>query len=139
MRDNIMLMLQGVDGEHDLFQYATALAKTTNGKLTLVHVIFNQKENARILNVDIRSSISDRELAIRKKLNEWRLSTDIIPEIETLLTDDISNDLQTLLEQREINLLVIGHHQHLIDYSLATQLIKTLRIPVLVYPLDKYI
>ncbi|KRW63736.1 hypothetical protein AO724_02610 [Aeromonas allosaccharophila] len=138
MRDNIMLMLQGVHGEHDLFQYATALAKTLNGKLTLVHVIFNQKENARVLNVDIRSSISDRERAIRQKINEWRLSTDIMPEIETLLTDNVSNDLQTLLEQRKINLLVIGHHQHLIDYSLATQLIKTLRTPVLVYPLDKY-
>ncbi|MGU5699860.1 universal stress protein [Aeromonas allosaccharophila] len=138
MRDNIMLMLQGVDGEYSLFQYATALAKTLNGKLTLVHVILNQKENARILNVDIRSSISDRERAIRQKINEWRLSTDIMPEIETLLIDNISNDLQTLLEQHEINLLVIGHHQHLIDYSLATQLIKTLRTPVLVYPLDKY-
>lgn len=133
-----MLMLQGVDGQHVLFQYATALAKTLNGKLTLVHVIFNQKENARVLNVDIRSSISDRERAIRQKINEWRLSTDIMPEIETLLIDNISNDLQTLLEQREINLLVIGHHQHLIDYSLATQLVKTLRTPVLVYPLDKY-
>ncbi|MCE9849753.1 hypothetical protein LZ626_16845 [Aeromonas allosaccharophila] len=97
MRDNIMLMLQGVDGEHALFQYATALAKTLNGKLTLVHVILNQKENARVLNVDIRSSISDRERAIRQKINEWRLSTDIMPEIETLLTDNISNDLQTLL------------------------------------------
>lgn len=139
MRDNIILMLQGVDGEHALFQYATALAKTLNGKLTLVHVIFNQKENARVLNVDIRSSISDRERAIRQKINEWRLSTDIMPEIETLLTDNISNDLQTLLEQRKINLLVIGHHQHLFDYSLTPLLIKKLCIPVLIYPLDKYI
>lgn len=61
-----------------------------------------------------------------------------MPEIETLLTDNISNDLQTLLEQRKINLLVIGHHQHLIDYSLTPLLIKTLCIPVLIYPLDKY-
>lgn len=139
MRDNIILMLQGVDGEHALFQYATKLSKTLNGKLTLVHVILVQKEISRMLNVDIRNSISVRELNTRQKINEWRLSTDVIPSIETLLTDDIINDLQTLLEQREISLLIIGHHQHWIDYSLATQLIKTLLVPVLIYPLDQSI
>lgn len=137
MKDEILLMLRGGGDEYPLFRYAYELTNKINGNLTLLHIIVNQKEVSRILNIDINDSVSTRELASRKNINKWRLSVNEVPNMETLVIDDANKDIITWFNNRNLSLVIIGHHRHVIDISLANQLIKKLSIPIIIYPLDK--
>jgi len=135
MKNEIVLLLRGVKDEYALFNYAVELSRKLSCALTLVHVIDNPKESARILNLNVNDAVSARESAARENINAWRMSVDEMPGMETLVIDETHDDIDDWLNTRDVNLVIVGHHQYIVDFSLANQLIKKLQTPVLIYPL----
>jgi len=141
--NRILLAIDGSPSSLNATKFAIELAKETNSKLEIVHVVRYAMGNidAGILPTDIEKKEKEKAVELINRIKEEHKDLKI-QDLETVGRPAIVIGRE--IKRWDADLLIIGHHTHsfiekMLTNTVENNLLKNLKIPLLTIPKSYHI
>lgn len=137
---HIMVAIDLTDDSKVLIEKAVTLAKALDAEVSFIHIDVNYAEiYTGLIDINLAETQNHAMEASMQQLNE--LATEAgYPIKHTLVgSGDLGYELKDAIREREVDLVICGHHQDFWSMILSSskQLLNSMPVDMLVVPLDK--
>ncbi|PWI32988.1 universal stress protein UspA [Vibrio albus] len=123
-----------------LIQKAVALAKPIHADLSFIHIDVNYAEvYTGLIDINLADTQNRAIEASKQQLRELADFADYPVKHTMVGAGDLGYELKDAIKQKEVDLVICGHHQDFWSKLLSStkQLLNSVPIDLLVVPLDK--